>query len=531
MTGTPPAIAPPASDTSLRRSDGLLPLLHAEWIKLFTVRGWVGGLAAAAALTILLGLAPVQGGSGGCGSGQSTTGPVDPSGPSERAPAAGDGDHCRPPTGPDGGAVTDSPFLVHQSLRGDGTITARVTSLVGTGPDDVLVPWAKAGLIVKDGTDQGSSYAAVMVTGRHGVRFQHDYVHDTAGTEAGVDEGSPRWLRLSRSGDTIVAEESPDGESWTEVGRARPAHLPGVVEVGLFVASPPSTISEQRPFEVVENSGPSQATAQVDEVALEGGWADGSRGSSDGWEGSAIGDDPVMGPLTGLERDGSTFTLQGSGDVAPASAGPDRLEQRLVGTFVGLILVVAVSVLFVTSEYRRGLAATTFTATPRRGRVLAAKVVVAGAVAFALGLGCAGLAMALGGEPAVPVPGATIARALIGTGALVGLVAMLSVAVGTVARRHSAGAAGVVIGLVILPYMLATASVLPAGPSDVLLSVTPAAAFSVQQTVVEYHQVTGLYVPATGYFPLPPLAGLGVLAAYAAVAIAVASARLTRRDA
>jgi hypothetical protein len=238
-----------------------------------------------------------------------------------------------------------------------------------------------------------------------------------------------------------------------------------------------------------------------------------------------------MGPLTGLERNGSTFTLRGSGDIAPASAGPDRLEQRLVGTFVGLILVVAVAVLFVTSEYRRGLAAATFTATPRRGRVLAAKLVVAGAAAFGLGLGCAGLAVALGGESAVPVPGATIARVLIGTGALVGLVAMLSVAVGTVVRRHSAGAAGVVIGLVILPYMLATASVLPAGPSDVLLSLTPAAAFSVQQTVVEHHQVTGLYVPATGYFPLPPLVGLGVLAAYTAIAVGLASARLARRDA
>ena len=47
-----------------------------------------------------------------------------------------------------------------------------------------LQPWAKAGLIVKASTTQGSAYAAIMVTGGHGVRMQYDYTHDVAGPTA-----------------------------------------------------------------------------------------------------------------------------------------------------------------------------------------------------------------------------------------------------------------------------------------------------------------------------------------------------------
>ena len=42
--------------------------------------------------------------------------------------------------------------------------------------------------------------------------------------------------------------------------------------------------------------------------------------------------------------------------------------------------------MFMTAEYRRGLIRVTLAASPRRGRVLAAKAVVIAAVAFAAGL-------------------------------------------------------------------------------------------------------------------------------------------------
>ena len=77
-----------------------------------------------------------------------------------------------------------------------------------------------------------------MVTGDHGVRMQDDYTHDRAGLPGAVSAASPRWLRLTRSGDTITGYDSADGTHWTEVGTAHLAGLPATVQVGLFATSP-----------------------------------------------------------------------------------------------------------------------------------------------------------------------------------------------------------------------------------------------------------------------------------------------------
>ena len=130
----------------------------------------------------------------------------------------GRGSECVLPVGPDGQEVTDSFTFVHQPLTGDGSITARVAALTGTLPAaglaaagagrwpaggrgaPGLVPWAKAGLIIKDGTRPGSAYAAVMLTGAHGVRMQHDFTSRPPVRPAPAP--APRWLRLTRTGDT-----------------------------------------------------------------------------------------------------------------------------------------------------------------------------------------------------------------------------------------------------------------------------------------------------------------------------------------
>jgi uncharacterized membrane protein len=83
----------------------------------------------------------------------------------------------------------------------------------------------------------------------------------------------------------------------------------------------------------------------------------------------------------------------------------------------------------------------------------------------------------------------------------------------------------------ILPYILAVASVLPPGPSEWLLRLTPAAGFAIQQSVPSYTQVTAVYTPTFGYFPLAPWAGFAVLCAYAGLALALAAYLLRQRDA
>jgi hypothetical protein len=121
-------------------------------------------------------------------------------------------------------------------------------------------------------------------------------------------------------------------------------------------------------------------------------------------------------------------------------------------------------------------------------------------------------------------------RVVVGTAAMLALAAVLALAVGTALRR-SATAVALSISLVVLPFMLAVAVILPIGAGEWLLRVTPAAAFAVQQTLPEYHQVLAAYAPPLGYYPLPWWAGFGVLCAWTAGALALAAVVVRRRDA
>jgi ABC-type transport system involved in multi-copper enzyme maturation permease subunit len=511
-------------------------LLRAEWTKFRTVRGWVIGMAAAALVTVLVGLL------GPLGSHISCAGPG--------------GQACKrstPPLGPDGEVVTDSFSFVHRPLDGDGSITVRVTSLTGLYPANGAAPagqgplagmrpgvqpWSKAGIIVKEGTAQGSAYAAMMVTGGHGVRMQYDYTHDTAGLPGAVSAASPRWLRLVRSGDTLTGEESADGTHWTRVGTASLAGLPTTVQAGLFVASPQYTVTHQSFGSFSSTGGPSQATARFDHVSLQGAWPRGA------WTGAVIGDagGPARAdrPSAGFRQAGGGFTVSGSGDIAPnvPGDGPNQtIGGSLVGAFAGLIVVVVVATMFMTAEYRRGLIRTTLAASPRRGRVLAAKAIVVGSVSFVTGLVAAAIAVPLVGRVArdkglyvFPATSLTELRVVAGTAALLAVAAVLALAIGTLLRR-SAGAVTAAIVVIVLPYILAVASALPKVPSEWLLRLTPAAAFAIQQAIPRYPQVTSSYTAQAGFYPLAPWAGFAVLCGYTALALGLAAVRLRRRDA
>jgi ABC-type transport system involved in multi-copper enzyme maturation permease subunit len=192
--------------------------------------------------------------------------------------------------------------------------------------------------------------------------------------------------------------------------------------------------------------------------------------------------------------------------------------------------------MFVTGEYRRGLILTTLTASPRRGRVLIAKAVVIAVVAFVVGAAAAAVSLPLGdhllrsnGNYVYPTSTLTELRVIVGVGALLALAAVLALALGTALRR-SAGAVTAVIGLIVLPYVLAFASALPNGVSEWLLRITPAAGFAVEQALPQYHQVNYLYAPAQGFFPLSPAAGLAVLCAYTLLALGLAGYLLRTRD-
>jgi ABC-type transport system involved in multi-copper enzyme maturation permease subunit len=520
ITSSPPGVT--AAHDSFRH------LLRSEWTKFRTVRGWVIAIVVAALLTVLLGLWTGANSQEGCPTGVC---------------------HYVIPTGPGGEAVTDTFYFVHRPLTAHGSITLRVTSLTDViekamtprGPartQPAVVPWSKAGLIITAGPRQGSAYAAVMVTGSHGTRLQWNYTGDAAGRPGRVSAASPSWLRLSRAGDVITGYDSADGTRWTKIGTVTLPGLAPTAQAGLFATSPGYTQQVSQQITSGSQTGDTtDATATFDHVSLRGGWPGNS------WTGTSVngGSDAISYPAgaeAGYHQADGTFTVAGSGDIAPGVNGAGGIDGPLAGVFIGLIAVVVIGALFITAEYRRGLIRVTLAASPRRGRVLAAKAIVLGAVSFAAGLAGAAGAILIGtpllranGNPIYPVTALTEVRVIAGTAALVAVAAVFALGVGVI-LRHGAGAVTVALTAIILPYVLAAAfPVLPTGAADWLLRVTPAAGFAIKQVVPQYPQVAGNYAPFAGYFPLAPWAGFAVLCGYAALALVVAAFLLRRRDA
>jgi ABC-type transport system involved in multi-copper enzyme maturation permease subunit len=528
MASTPPRppVAPPGP-----RSGGVgTAVLWAEWVKFRTVRGWLIGLVLAGLLCVVFTFVVANGnhqsfctGSGNCSTG-----------------------HPFVPDGPDGEAVADSYQYYARRLTSDGALTVRISSLSGliyAGPSNRapslaqtrpgLAAWTKAGILITPSTRQGSPYAAVMATGGHGLRFQCDYKHDHPGLAGDVSSGSPRWLRLARAGDTITGYDSSNGSYWQKIATARLPGLRANVNIGLFVTSPVT-------YQNTSTGSATRATATFDHLSLTGTSASGA------WTARSIGMNPHnYYPILGAgsaQRAGTSVTIAGSGDIAPAVAtlagGNTDSDTLLFGIVVALIVVIVIATGFITGEYRRGLIRTTLTATPRRSSVLAAKAFVIAAAAFVLGAISAAVALPLGhhvlntnGNYIFPTGTATQLRVITGTGLLLALTAVGVLALGTILRR-AAGAVTAGIIVFVLPSLLGPGVLGPgASGASWLYQVSPAAAFSVFGALPHSSLVDYPFTLANGYYPIGPWAGLAVLAAYAAAAFALATYLLHRRDA
>lgn len=522
--------APPAYVSQVPAHTGFPQLLHAEWTKFRTVRAWVTTTVVVTLVLVAFSWFAANGSHAGFCSGP-------PPGSCRGEPPL--------PVGPDGEAVVDTYYFVHQPLSGDGSVTVRVTSLTGristegnavrartnpfTESRPGLAQWAKAGLLLRPSFHRGSPYAAVMSTGTHGVRMQSDYVHDTAGLAGKVSATSPRWLRLTRAGDVITGGDSVDGVHWTTITTARLHDLPDTVQVGLFVTSP------AQPHGFADGE-PTYATGRFDNVAVRT-----ARASESAWVGDDLGGGPSYRTFARgrFQRTPGGFTVSGSGDIAPAvrgaGAGGEPAAAGLVGAFAALIVVAVLGALFMTSEYRRGMVRTTFAATPHRGRVLAAKALVLGTVTFVAGVVGAVVATTISrhvllanGNALFPMSGMTEARVVIGLGAVVAVTAVLALAVAAITRRSTDAVVAVIVTTV-LPYVLAMT--LSGSVGTWLLRLTPAAGFAVQQSLTRYHQVANSYTAVNGYYPLASWVGFAVLCAWTLLALVVARRLLRRRDA
>jgi ABC-2 type transport system permease protein len=216
----------------------------------------------------------------------------------------------------------------------------------------------------------------------------------------------------------------------------------------------------------------------------------------------------------------------------PASgAGQDIVKLSLTGVYLGQAIVAILAVLTITGEYGSGMIHITLTAIPRRPTLLAAKAAVLSALVLGAGtvsvLGCmlvgrlilpAGGFTAAHGYPPLSLGHGPALRAAAGSVLYLTLIALLSLGIAT-AVRDPAIAIGLVLGLLYL---------------------FPIFAHLVGTTSMERHleqigpMTAGLAIQATTnlrHLPIPPWAGLGVLAAWATAALLVGGLLLTVRDA
>lgn len=192
----------------------------------------------------------------------------------------------------------------------------------------------------------------------------------------------------------------------------------------------------------------------------------------------------------------------------------------LGGAVLAQVLAAALGALLVTGEYRSGLMRTTLLACPRPLTLLAAKSVVAAAVTFVVVLPSTLAAFGLG---VAMLDGDTYATgqpfpAVVGVSLAISSIAVLGVGIGTVIR-HSAGAMAAVVGVVLLPGLLAPVL----GEAQRWLG--GASLNGVLQKLTQSSDATHEAVGSLGAWP-----SLVVVAAYTAAVVLGAVGVLRQRD-
>jgi ABC-2 type transport system permease protein len=196
----------------------------------------------------------------------------------------------------------------------------------------------------------------------------------------------------------------------------------------------------------------------------------------------------------------------------------------LFGLLLGQICIITLGVLVVTSEYGTGMIRTTFTASPQRWRVLAAKMIVFFAVSFSalvVAIGLVGAATAGMHSGAGSTSGSDWARGILGGALYVSLLGLLGIAVGSM-LRHSAGAITAMLGLVLLPSII--------GP---ILGISSSLR-AVADKLIEYNAPNSLSslfsTPMSGDEGGNGMKQLALLAVVTVVAIVGSFALLNKRD-
>lgn len=195
------------------------------------------------------------------------------------------------------------------------------------------------------------------------------------------------------------------------------------------------------------------------------------------------------------------------------------VDMTQIGYQFGLMVVMVMSALAITTEYRFSTIRTTFQAVPNRTKALLAKTVVVAGLSGVIGevaaFGSVGIAKLLKPSADLAISSAGDWRMVAGTGLVYAIGAVIAIAVGTLVRQ-SAGAVAI---LLVFPLLV-----------EQLVGLLPKIGNDVRNWMPFHSANVFLNGPVEGS-PYGPWAGLIYFAGIAVVLLAVAITVANKRDA
>jgi RHS repeat-associated protein len=191
-------------------------------------------------------------------------------------------------------STADGFHFAYQTLSGDGTITARLTSVQGSY-------YAQAGVMIRETLSPGSTNAFGWYYPTIEAREFYDRPTTGASTSTQyLNSGVtlPYWFRVVRAGNTFAAYAGPDGVNWVQIGSTQTITMATNVYIGLGVS-------------VSGTSG--LATATFDNISVSSSAAPGPAisgvSATTGSVGSQV---TISGSGFGVSQSGSFVSLNGS---------------------------------------------------------------------------------------------------------------------------------------------------------------------------------------------------------------------------
>ncbi len=220
----------------------------------------------------------------------------------------------------------DAFFLRSRRLAGDGEIRARVRYVPNTGG-------ARVGVMLRESTAAGSRSAAMLLSPVFSNTSYFNYRTTTSGSAGSVSTSGVTpswWVRVTRSGNSFAAYDSPDGITWTQRGATQTISMASDILAGVAVTSGTTTKLNTALVDNVSIIGTADNTAATVSAGTGGSVSVGTAFALDG----ALADDALPSIPGATTVQWTQRSGPGTASIAAASAVDTTATFPLPGSYV-----------------------------------------------------------------------------------------------------------------------------------------------------------------------------------------------------